>query len=210
MRFINFLKKVAFYPIWRERGTAFQKGDVAKLKRKVEKTGKYVVAIAYYSLFFILTVYILFFYLDLFQLNLDPRKLSLAGVISEITFSLVMIIIGKRLQNLEDSNVKKYLIILISLSSILALLNILTGEKPHVLNTVILAILISGFVNYKKLLSDKEFRNSLRVQEYKIKRQHWIIWIILFVILFIVSAFIDKPRFNAYLEMLRKADSHAP
>ncbi len=100
---------------------------------------------------------------------------NLTGLFLSTVVGLLFVILGSRIKNVYDKNIKKYLSILLIITILFSILAWATGGFVGIF---VLIYLISSISKYKKLLKEEEYKEKLEEKEHKIKKTGWILLII--------------------------------
>jgi len=114
-----------------------------------------------------------------------------SDIVFIFAFGFVSVVLGNRIKTITDSNIKKYLEILLFWSGIWIILSFVLSEKIGIILIIFFVYLILGYLSVKKLLKVDEYKITLTTPEYKIKKKHWIILAVIIGLLFTVAFTID-------------------
>lgn len=119
-------------------------------------------------------------------------KPNLTGVILALIAAFIFIILGNRIRNLADPNIKKYLYMLTVLVLLFLILIFAAGGTAGALLFVVVFYLVYSIILISKLMKAGEFTSTLKTPDYKIKKKGWIIFIVIAVLCVITALIVDS------------------
>lgn len=133
------------------------------------------------------------------KLNPTKGEFDFPNIIWSISEGIFLVVLGRRIKNGINVDTKKYLLVIILILSSFVMLGALTFGLAggDYLNIVLIFYLIYSLILMSKLLKIEEYKSKLQKIQYKIKTIHWIIFVTLAIILFILSSMLDSlnPKF---------------
>jgi hypothetical protein len=100
---------------------------------------------------------------------------DLTGILLFTVVGLLFVILGNRIKDVYDKNIKKYLTILLIVTILFSILAWSTGGAG---GAFVLIYLIVSLSSYNKYLKEDEYKEKLEEKEHKIKKTGWILLII--------------------------------
>lgn len=170
--------------------------DITKIKKKLKNTGNSVYAIGWLTIIINIGIYLW----SVLDKNFSESGLpapDLSGTFLMIVFASIFIILGNRIRGLVDKNIKLYLQILLGLSLAVGAWVLATGGRIGILFLLVVAYLISALVSIRKAMKVEEFTATLTSPEYRLNKKGWIIFAVVAVIIFFVTAWVDLYLSNA-------------
>lgn len=154
------------------------KEDITKIIKKIKNAGTTATALGYISILINFILIYLYF-------SDKTSKYLLSDIIFVSICSIVIIILGKRVQSI-DLYVKKNIITLLLFSIIFFIILVSSGGTIGILGIILLIYLISAYFGARKLLNDNKYKSKLEKPKYKISIVGWIILtiLVLFITLF--------------------------
>lgn len=137
--------------------------NLEQIEKKVKNIGVIINAMGW---FFIIENILLYGaeYLDGTITSYIP---DLTGLLLSVVVGLLFVILGNRIKNVYDKNIKKYLTILLIIT---ILFLILAWSTEGIVGTSVLIYLISSLPTYNNLLKEDEYKELLTEQDHKIKK----------------------------------------
>jgi len=133
------------------------------------------------------------------KLNPAKGEFDFPNIIWSISEGIFLVVLGRRIKNGISVDTRKYLLVIISVLSSFVIFGVLTFGLAggDYLNIVLIFYLIYSLMLMSKLLKIEEYKSKLQKTQYKIKTIHWIIFVILAIVLFILSSMLDSlnPKF---------------
>lgn len=145
--------------------------NLEQIEKKVKNIGITINAIGWFSIIINVLMYGAE-YLDGTFTSYIP---NLTGLFLSMVVGLFFVVLGNRIKNVYDKNIKKYLTILLIAT---ALFTILAWSTGGIVGIFVLIYLISSLPTYNKLLKEDEYKELLEEQDHKIKKGGWILLII--------------------------------
>lgn len=171
------------------------KVNIEKLKKNLKNTGNSVYAIGWITIIINLSIY-LWSILDKNFVEYGLPASDLSGAFLAVVTASVFVILGNRIKELVDKNIKLYLQILLGLSLLLFVWIIFTGGRVGILLFFVVIYLISSSVQISKAMKSEEFTATLISPKYKLDKKGWIIFAIVSIVIFFVTLGIDISMVN--------------
>jgi len=163
-----------------------QNGKIKKLEKQIKNAGISTTAFGWLLIILIGPMCLLsIFYLPEYMIA------GWSDIVFVFAFGFVSVVLGNRIKTITDSNIKKYLQILLFWSGIWIILSFVLSEKIGIILIILFVYLILGYLSIKKLLKVDEYKATLTAPKYKIKKKHWIILAVIIGLLFAVTFTID-------------------
>lgn len=160
---------------------------IEKWKKSLHTAGTSASALGWIGIFLAPTAYLAIGFYGL-QAYIE---LGLADTVLGIAWGFVLVVLGNRIKEGKDKNIKYYLQILVGLSGLLLALQIVLLSRPNILLIFLFLYLLMALVSVGRLMKVEEFKANLISPEYKVKRKHWIIFAAVTTALFFVAVGID-------------------
>jgi len=167
--------------------------NTEKLKKSLKTTGNSVSAIGWLTIILNVAIFIWSMFDTSFSDSGFPVP-DLTGTLIMVIISLVFIILGNRIKELVDRNIKLYLQILIGLSLLLLAFIFYTGGRAGLLFFLVMAYLISSLISVTKALKVEEYQSSLTSPKYMLNKNGWIIFSVVSIILLFLAFRFDISR----------------
>lgn len=158
--------------------------DIQKLIKKIKNAGLSASALGYLSI--VVSCILIYLYFS----NKTSGYL-LSSIIFSVISSIVIIILGKRIQSV-DYYVKKNLIALFIFSIIYFAILISSGGSIGIIGILLIVYLFSAFSSAKKLLNDDEYKSKLEKPKYKINIVGWIVFFIMAILIVLFASVFDQ------------------
>ena len=153
---------------------------IEEIEKKVKSMGTTIHAFGW----FVLISNTVFYIAGMEYSDFSP---SLSSLIITFSFSIVLIILGNRIESVYDKKIKKYLTICMILSILLTLMVFLTGGTMGLFALAFVVSIVSSWAKYEGFLEEEKYRSALVQKNYRIKKLGWILMIIVMVGAFLVS-----------------------
>lgn len=163
--------------------------NIAKTEAYLKKTGGFIVAVGWLTLIINLIVYIWYRFNGEVMLNSEYLII--------LTTSILYIILGKRIKNLNDIKIKLYLNLVAIFSIIFGFVVVYSGGRIGLLFFFLIGYLLVSLNKLNKAMKVKEFYSKLSVQKYEFNKNAWIAFSLIFSILFLFLIIRDIKTINS-------------
>jgi len=167
--------------------------NIERWAKKVKNAGSFSVALGWIIIVTIVLIYLLNLIWNLSE-HLDYTFAGLSDVVLASAVGFIWIVLGNRIKNISDKNTKKYIKILFFLSILQVIFSMVSGSAPWLV-ILVLYYLVVALKSINGLIKIEAYKKSLFVPEYKIKKKHWIVFIIIVFVLIVISLIIDSFMF---------------
>lgn len=150
--------------------------NLEQIEKKVRNIGVTINAIGWFSII----VYVLLYGAQYLDEGFGSFIPDLTGFFVSVVVGLLFVILGNRIKNVYDKNIKKYLTVLLVVTILFSILAWSTGGIGGIF---VLIYLISSLSTYNKLLKEEEYKEKLEEKEHKIKKAGWILFVIATLVL---------------------------
>lgn len=150
--------------------------NLEQIEKKVKNIGITINAIGWFSII----VNILMYGAEYLDGTFTSYIPNLTGLLLNTVVGLSFIVLGNKIKNVYDKDIKKYLTILLVAT---ILFSILAWSTGGIVGIFALIYLISSLSTYNKLLKEDEYNELLTEQDHKIKKGGWILIIISVLVL---------------------------
>lgn len=166
--------------------------DVEKLKKSIKNTGNSVFAIGWLTIIINVILYIWSIVDEnFFDTGLPVSDFS--GLFLIVVLSSIFIILGNRIRELIDKNIKFYLQVLLGLSVLFFIWIILSGGRVGILFFLVIIYLISSLFIIRKLIKIEEFASTLTRPKYILNKEGWTAFIVIaFLVFFFATPHLDS------------------
>lgn len=171
------------------------KVDIEKVKKSLKNTGNSVCTIGWITIIINVGIY-LWSVLDKNFADSGLPVSDLSGTFLVVVAASIFIILGNRIKELVDKNIKLYLQILLGLSLLLLVWVIYTGGRVGILFFFVVAYLISSLISVRKAMKVEEFTSTLTSPKYSLDKKGWVIFTVISVVLFFVAVVIDLSSYD--------------
>jgi len=117
-----------------------------------------------------------------------------SGTLLMVIFSVIFIILGRRIREAKDKRIKVYLELLLALSLVIAIWVVASGGRVGLLLFLVIIYLISSLLTFKKAMSNKDFVDGLSEQKYILDKKGWFVFGLTLVILLIIAFWFDLSK----------------
>jgi len=148
--------------------------NLEQIEKKVKNIGITINAIGWFSII----VNVLMYGAEYLDGTLASYIPDLTGLFLSVVLGLLFVVLGNRIKNVYEKNIKKYLMILLITIITIILFLIITWSTEGGVGILVLIYLITSISTYNKLLKEDEYRKLLEEQDHKIKKGGWILLII--------------------------------
>lgn len=145
--------------------------NLEQIEKKVRNIGVTINAIGWFSII----IYVLIYGAQYLDGGFGSFIPDLTGFFVSVVVGLLFVILGNRIKNVYDKNIKKYLTVLLVVTILFSILAWSTGGVGGIF---VLIYLVASISKYKKLLKEEEYKELLEEQDHKIKKTGWILLII--------------------------------
>ncbi|HWW41888.1 zinc ribbon domain-containing protein [Pedobacter sp.] len=170
-----------------------EKIDITKIQNNLKNTGNSVYAIGWLNIILNVGIYLWSISDKNFSQSGLPHS-GLSGTFVMVVVSSIFIILGKRIKEHKDKNIKLYLQILIGLSIALLVWVVSTGGTVGLLFFLVLAYLVSSLTKIGKAMKSEDFMATLSSPVYRLGTMGWSILAIAAFILFFVALGFDMNK----------------
>lgn len=179
--------------------------DIAKIQKNLKTTGTSISALGWLTLVGNVGLYV-YSLLDTNYLKSGLPKIDTSGTVPVVAFSIIYIILGKRIAKLVDRNIKRYLQILLILSALVLVWVLYSDGRIGVLFILVIGYLISSLIAINKAMKSEEFKSTLITPQYTFNKIAWVIFGISTLVLFFAAIKFDVYRIKTgrYLSHTKK------
>lgn len=163
---------------------------------KVEREVKIIGTTIYILGWFEIVINLIMYSVPYFEGSVTTYVPNLTGLLFEIVLAILFIILGNRIKNVYDINIRKYLIILLVAT---IFVYIMPWSNSNIVGMFPLAYLVYALYAYNIYKRDNEYKGLLKVQSFKIKKSIWILISILLLPLTWLTLRYDIS--NTYIEI---------
>lgn len=147
--------------------------DINKTEAYLKKTGGFIIAVGWLTLVANAGFYLYYFFNK--EIVLNSVYLLIFGI------SIILIILGKRIKNLNDINTKLYLNIVTILSLLFGITVVYSGGRIGLLFFFLIGYLVISLRKIHIAMKVKDFYSKLSIQKYKFNRNSWTVFTVVFL-----------------------------